>query len=204
MPVYESPLLNIGLPPAKVIPGSYLLGLYTCLLGTDYLLLRHQLPLSKRIIRTSIVAVHAAVPLYVISPLQGNNVAFAAVPWFLASYSAYLPTEHLGWKEWIKALSSTVIDSSGPAKPSESGWKVIRGVTKLAALLLLVDRLLPANPKLIFQDPYFSLPSLLNTFLFGTKAYLILGTSDILAGIVELVSGKRIVDLFDAPYLATR
>ncbi|KAI8362825.1 hypothetical protein BD560DRAFT_404215 [Blakeslea trispora] len=204
MPVYESSLLNIPLPSPKVVPGSYLLGLYTCMLGTDYFLLRHQLPIGKRIIRISIVAAHAVVPLVIISPFQPNNVAFAALPWFLASYSAYLPSEHLTMKQWIKALSQTVIDSSRPAKPSEGFWKLVRGVTKLVALTVLVDQWLPSKPQEIFQYPYFSTTSFINTFLFGVKAYLILGASDILAGVVEIVSGKRIIDVFDAPYLATR
>lgn len=212
MPLQSSPLLDISLPKPIVLPTAQLAGLYACMLGIDYVLLRHQnkLFISKKTLGAGMTIVHAIVPLAIVSPLQPNNVTFAAVPWFLASYSAYLPTDKFTLTEWIKALYSTIVDRSAIDSDSKTSvnalglLKCLRGAVKLAALYFGVEPFLPTMPDDMLRYPWLSKESLLDTFLFGLKAYLILGMVDVTTGLAQAVTGWRMVDMFDSPLLATR
>jgi hypothetical protein len=207
-----SPLLNINLPDPIVIPAAQLTGLYACMLGIDYILLRNQKKLafiSKNTLRVGLTVVHAIVPLAVVSPLSPNNVTFAAVPWFLASYSAYLPTENFTLTEWIRALYSTIVDRSSDIADKKNVHvqglvKTARGIAKLAILYLGVEPLLPTMPDEMLKYPWLSKKSLSDTFLFGLKAYLILGAVDVTTGLAQALTGWCMVDMFDSPLLATR
>ncbi|KAL9545243.1 hypothetical protein MBANPS3_007244 [Mucor bainieri] len=211
MPLQSSPLLDISLPTPIVLPTAQLAGLYACMLGIDYVLLRHQnkLFISKKTLRAGMTIAHAIVPLAIVSPLQPNNVTFAAVPWFIASYSAYLPTDKFTLTEWIKALYNTIVDRSAIASDSNTSintlglFKCLRGAAKLAALYFGVEPLLPTMPDDMLRYSWLSKESLLNTFLFGLKAYLVLGVVDVMTGLAQAVTGWRMVDMFDSPLLAT-
>ncbi|CAO0796095.1 unnamed protein product [Mucor circinelloides] len=202
---------DISLPKPIVLPTMQLAGLYACMLGIDYVLLRYQnkLFISRKTLRAGMTVVHAIVPLAIVSPLQPNNVTFAAVPWFLASYSAYLPTESFTLTEWMKALYSTIVDRSPIASNSKTSvnvlglLKCLRGVAKLAALYFGVEPFLPTMPDDMLRYPWLSKESLLDTFLFGLKAYLILGIVDVTTGLAQAATGWRMVDMFDSPLLAT-
>lgn len=205
----SSILLDIQLPKPNVLPTVHLTGLYACMLGIDYLLLRNQkkLFISKPTLRLGMTVVHAIVPLAIVSPSLANNVTFAAVPWFLASYSAYLPTEQFTCTGWLKALYNTMVDHSVKEKPRthlQGLMKALRGVTKLAVLYFGVEPLLPSMPDAMLAYPWFSKESLTDTFLFGLKAYLILGGVDVLTGLAQAITGWGMVDMFDSPLLATR
>lgn len=202
-------LLDISLPKPIVLPTLQLTGLYACMLGVDYILLRNQnkLFISKKTLRLGMTAVHAVVPLTIVSPLLPNNVTFAAVPWFLASYSAYLPTEKFTLTAWLGALYNTIVDADNTdiAHVHRLGLvKAVRGMTKLAVLYFGVEPLLPTMPDEMLAYGWFSKKSLSDTFLFGLKAYLILGVVDVTTGLAQAVTGWRMVDMFDSPLLATR
>jgi hypothetical protein len=210
MPVQSSLLLDISLPNPIVLPTLHLTGLYACMLGIDYVLLRnqHRLPISKTSLRIGMTVIHAIVPLAIVSPLQPNNVLFAAVPWFLASYSAYLPTNRFTLSQWIRALYNTIVDRSTPdTKTSihvQGMIKTLRGIVKLAALYFCVEPFLPEYPDAMLKYAWLSRESLLDTFLFGLKAYLVLGTVDVTTGLAQAITGWRMIDMFDSPLLATR
>jgi hypothetical protein len=205
----SSILLDISLPKPIVIPTLQLTGLYACMLGIDYVLLRNQKKLvfiSKNTLRIGMTVVHAIVPLAIVSPLQPNNVTFAAVPWFLASYSAYLPTENFTLTGWLRALYSTIVDPDmNTIHVHRLGLvKTMRGISKLAILYYGVEPLLPTMPDEMLKYAWLSKKSLTDTFLFGLKAYLILGIVDVTTGLAQLITGWRMVDMFDSPVLATR
>lgn len=202
-------LLDISLPKPIVLPTLQLTGLYACMLGVDYILLRNQnkLFISKKTLRLGMTAVHVVVPLTIVSPLLPNNVTFAAVPWFLASYSAYLPTEKFTLTAWLGALYNTIVDADNTdiAHVHRLGLvKAVRGITKLAVLYFGIEPLLPTMPDEMLAYGWFSKKSLSDTFLFGLKAYLILGVVDVTTGLAQAVTGWRMVDMFDSPLLATR
>ncbi|KAI9483830.1 MAG: hypothetical protein EXX96DRAFT_156246 [Benjaminiella poitrasii] len=206
-----SPLLDITLPKPIVIPTLHLTCLYTCMLGIDYVLLRYQnrLAISKQMLQLGMTVTHGLVPLAIVSPFQPSNVAFAAVPWFIASYSAYLPTERFSLKEWIKALYGTIVDHSPLANKSTSNatlglWKSFRGITKLTILYFGIEPLLPTMPDDMLRYKWLSSESLKDTFLFGLKAYLVLGIVDVTTGLAQAMTGWRMVDMFDSPLLSTR
>lgn len=208
---FSSPLLNINLPDPIVIPAAQLTGLYACMLGIDYVLLRNQQKVaflcSKNTLRVGMTVVHALVPLAVVSPLSPNNVSFAAIPWFLASYSAYLPTENFTLTEWIKALYGTIVDKNAAETKNvhvQGLVKTLRGVAKLSVLYFGVEPLLPTMPDEMLNYPWLSQKSLSDTFLFGLKSYLILGAVDVTTGLAQASTGWCMVDMFDAPLLATR
>ncbi|KAI7904213.1 uncharacterized protein BX663DRAFT_504321 [Cokeromyces recurvatus] len=204
-----SPLLDITLPKPIVIPTLHLTGLYSCMLGIDYVLLHYQdkLVISKRTLRLGLTVLHGLVPLVVVSPFQPNNVAFAAIPWFLASYSAYFPTKHFTLTEWMKALYGTIIDDSPLTDKSTNTklgvWKTLRGLFKLGALYFGIEPLLPNKADEMLRYSWLSKESLIGTFLFGLKAYLILGVVDVTTGLAQTMTGWRMIDMFDSPLLAT-
>lgn len=210
MPLHSSPLLDIALPKPIVLSTIQLAGLYACMLGIDYVLLRYQnkLFISKNTLRVGMTVIHAIVPLAIVSPLQPNNVTFAAVPWFLASYSAYLPTENFTLTEWIKALYNTIVDRTPTNSKTNVNVlglvKTLRGIAKLAVLYFGVEPFLPTMPDDMLRYPWLSKESLLDTFLFGLKAYLVLGVVDTLTGLAQAATGWRMVDMFDSPLLSTR
>lgn len=210
MPIHSSPLLNIDLPSPIVIPTLHLTGLYACMLGIDYVLLRHQdkLYISKSTLKASMTVIHAIVPLGIVSPYLPNNVGFATIPWFLASYSAYLPTSQFTLKEWIKELYSTIVDRTpvAPEYPIKRMglMKCLRGIAKLSILYFGIEPLLPIMPDEMLDYPWFSKQSLLDTFLFGLKAYLVLGGVDVTSGLAQAVTGWRMTDMFNNPLLSTR
>jgi hypothetical protein len=208
MPIHSSPLLNIDLPPPIVLPTLQLTGLYACMLGIDYVLLRHQdkLYISKSTLKASMTIIHALVPLGIVSPYLPNNVGFAAVPWFIASYSAYLPTAQFTMKEWIQALYSTIVDRTPVEYPVKRMGllKCCRGIAKLSILYFGIEPLLPTMPDAMLEHPWLSAESLIDTFLFGLKAYLVLGGVDITAGLAQAITGWRMVDMFNSPLLSTR
>ncbi|CEP12961.1 hypothetical protein [Parasitella parasitica] len=181
------------------------------MLGIDYILLRYQnkLYISKKTLGIGMTVIHAIVPLAVVSPLQPNNVAFAAVPWFLASYSAYLPTERFTLTEWIKALYGTIVDRTPIAPGGKTNvnalglLKTLRGVAKLVIMYFGIEPFLPTMPDDMLRHPWLSKKSLTDTFLFGLKAYLILGVVDIITGLIQAATGWRMVDMFDSPLLST-
>ncbi|KAG1502297.1 hypothetical protein G6F46_003081 [Rhizopus delemar] len=201
----SSPLLNLRLPDPIVIPALPLTGLYVCMLGTDYILLRYQRTVSKTQLRVAITTAHALVPLVVASPSSPANVAFATVPWFVASYSAGLPLDTFSVKEWTRAIFETVIDRS-PVEGNvyvQGLVKTGRGILKLLILVYGVQPLLPSRPDLMLRYPWFSKTSLIHTFLFGLDAYLIMGFLDMAAGVVQVMTGLKMEDMFDSPFLAT-
>ncbi|KAI8968536.1 hypothetical protein BDF20DRAFT_186956 [Mycotypha africana] len=210
MPIYSAPILNVDLPKPIVLTSSQLTGLYALMLGIDYVLLRHQdkLVISKSTLRLGLTVTHAIVPLAVVSPYLPNNVAFAAVPWFIAAYSAYLPTEEFTLTEWLRALYNTVVDHPLMTSDKDNRTlglkKVFRGVGKLTFLYFVIEPLLPAKPDDMLKYAWLSKESLLSTFLFGLKAYLILGGMDVLMGFVQCFSGWCMQDMFDSPILSTR
>ncbi|KAI9252505.1 hypothetical protein EDC94DRAFT_620738 [Helicostylum pulchrum] len=204
----SSSLLNITLPNPIVLPTLQLTGLYACVLGLDYILLRNQNNLvfiSKNSLRIAMTITHAIIPLTVVSPLSPNNVTFAAVPWFLASYSSYLPTQEFTLKEWLRSLYDTIVDREADHHNIQrSGLiKAGRGLLKLAVLYFGIDPLLPTMPDQMLQYPWLSQKSLMDTFLFGIKAYLVLGVVDVTTGVAQAVTGWCMVDMFDSPLLAT-
>ncbi|CEI95141.1 hypothetical protein RMCBS344292_09340 [Rhizopus microsporus] len=202
------PLVNISLPDPIVIRPLPLTGLYACMLGTDYLLLKyqHKVPISKQKLRVIISTVHAAVPLAVVSPSSPANIAFALLPWFIASYSAFLPMEKFTVKEWLRSVFETFIDRS-PSKGEDVrklGFaKIIRGTIKLITLTSLVIPAIPSDPEYILKKPWLSKESITTTFLIGLDAYLIFGAADIIAGAIQTVSGQKMEDMFDSPFIAT-
>lgn len=205
----SSPLLDITLPNPIVLPTLQLTGLYACVLGLDYILLRNQNNLvfiSKNSLRIAMTITHAIIPLTVISPFSPNNVTFAAVPWFLASYSAYLPIQEFTLKEWLRSLYNTIVDREvDHHNINRSGLiKAGRGLFKLAVLYFGIEPLLPTMPDQMLQYPWLSQKSLIDTFLFGIKAYLVLGVVDVTTGVAQAVTGWCTVDMFDSPLLATR
>ncbi|KAG1223836.1 hypothetical protein G6F35_004407 [Rhizopus arrhizus] len=202
----SSPLLNLRLPDPIVIPALPLTGLYVCMLGTDYILLKYQRTVTKTQLRVAITTAHALVPLVIASPSSPANVAFATVPWFVASYSAGLPLDAFSVKEWTRAIFETVIDRS-PVEGNvyvQGLVKTGRGILKLLILVYGVQPLLPSKPDLMLRYPWFSKTSLICTFLFGLDAYLIMGFMDMAAGIVQVMTGLKMEDMFDSPFLATR
>ncbi|KAI9276351.1 hypothetical protein BY458DRAFT_505580 [Sporodiniella umbellata] len=190
-----SPLLNVVLPQPIVIHPIPLTGLYACMLGIDTIVQRHSTRSCQKSLKMAIIGAHLAIPLIVVSPSSGANVAFTSVPWFLATYRQRL------WKNrttsWFPkcTLDSRVV--------KEGLWKVGRGVVKLLLLGFCACPLLPQKPDQILQTPYLSWESLANTFLVGSVAYLILGSMDILSGTIQAITGQTVADMFDNPYLAT-
>lgn len=197
----SSPLLNLRLPDPIVIHALPLTGFYACMLGVDCMIARSQTSSLKTPMRIAMAIAHVSVPLVVVSPSSPANVAFAVVPWFIASYSARISTGNLFAQKWIHNSRNDPTYAGNIYK--DGLWKAGRGVIKLLAFAYIVQPLLPSEPDYMLRYPWLSRESLSNTLLFGADAYLIFGFVDILAGIAQAITGWTMEDMFDAPYLAT-
>ncbi|CEI93900.1 hypothetical protein RMCBS344292_08125 [Rhizopus microsporus] len=204
----QSPLLDITLPPPVILPYTQLILLYTSVIGIDLVLLRNdkRLPLSPIQLRLALACIHAILPLIFVSPNRPLNVLYAAVPWFVVSYSAHMPTDQLTPIAWIDTLIKIMVE------PNDNHTNRIRcrgaatsclGILKWSFMHLFIDPLLPHRTLFALYYPWLHPMSLIYVILYGVKAYCLLGIVDIFMGLEQVVTGWNMVQLFNSPILAT-
>lgn len=208
----KPPFVDISLPPAIILPIVQLVLLYGVELGIDFYLLYNERHFKKCIspkqLRIGMAISHILIPLIFTSSSPPLNMMFAAIPWFLATYSAYMPTEDLTLEKWIYTLFKVVIVddelSNGESKIRYRGLsKFSLGLFKLAFMNIIVDPLLPRRLEYTLEYAWFNPISLIYTVIFGIKAYCLLAIVDIITGAEQALFAWNIIDLFDSPILST-
>jgi hypothetical protein len=209
------PFIDISLPPAIVIPSLQLVTLYCIVLGIDFYLLRHEghfnSVISPKQLRISMALIHTVIPMIFISKHPPFNILFAAVPWFMASYSAHMPTDQLTIKKYIHTLFKVTINDDDEEALSHKTRRIrckgvakfSLGLFKFAFMRLFINPLLPHHAEYALDYAWFSPMSLIYTVLFGVKAYCMLGFVDLVMGIEMAVFAWNMVDLFNSPIIAS-
>ncbi|KAI8356755.1 hypothetical protein EDC96DRAFT_515355 [Choanephora cucurbitarum] len=204
-----SPFIEISLPPAYILPKPALISLYISLAIFDLILLRYQHVVSPKAVRWCMVVIHILVPMIVISDNPPLNVLIAATPWFLATYTASMPSsENLTLIGWIKALLQIVIDREVEPKSDTlirlGGLKKMAlGIMKVSFLHLAVDPMLPEYTQEALAYPWTHPMSMFYTILFGVKGYCMLGVVDFFIGVEQTLFAWNLVSLFHSPILAS-
>ncbi|KAI9023847.1 hypothetical protein CLU79DRAFT_700843 [Phycomyces nitens] len=216
--------IDILLPEPFYLSSSSLFCLYTAVIALDYLTLLNEkkLPITPTKLRLIITAVHIVLPLIFITHSIKTNLFFAGIPWAVASFTACLPLDKITLSDWAWAQTSVLLDPS-VATPSNATIreiyntatsqalaarmhgiaKVLRGFAKLMGMKYILDPLLPLDPSSVLSLPWFSKTSLIMTVLFGVKAYLTIGMTDIGLGFTQFILGIPLIDIFNSPILAT-
>lgn len=209
----KPPFLEISLPPAIIIHAIPLTLLYALILGVEVYILSNEQHFKKYIsskqLRLAMATVHIAIPMIFITGNPPFDLLFATVPWFLASYTAYVATDQLSFVQWVQAMLEvvTITDdelSADKKKIRLKGLsKLSMGIFKIAVMHIVVNPLLPRRPEYALEYPWFSVESLFYTALFGIKAYLLLGLLQIYMSLCQIVLGITVVELFDSPIIAS-
>ncbi|GAA5805797.1 hypothetical protein HPULCUR_011323 [Helicostylum pulchrum] len=208
----KSPFIDISLPPAISLPVTLLASLYASVLGLDFYLLRHERLFRKVIsptqLRIAMAIVHAVIPLVFVCKQPPLNVFFAGAPWLLATYTAAIPTENLTMEKWVHTLMQVVIEQ----RPEETDDRKIRykgvakislGIFKLVFMHLFVDYFLPRHVEYVLEYSWIHPVGIFYTFLFGLKAYCLLGVIDLLMGVEQTLFAWNMIDLFNSPIIAS-
>lgn len=208
----KSPFIDISLPPAIILPVTLLASLYAGVLGLDFYLLRHERSFRKIIsptqLRIAMAIVHAVIPLVFVSDRPPLNVFLAAAPWLLATYTAAIPTENLTMEKWVQTLMQVTIEQ----RPEETDDRKIRyrgvakislSIFKLVFMHLFVDSLLPRHVESVLEYSWIHPVGIFYTFLFGLKAYCLLGVFDLLMGVEQTLFAWNMIDLFNSPIIAS-
>ena len=209
----KPPFIDVTFPPAIILSKSTLLGLYTSVVAMDFYLLYHERQLKNYItptqLRLGMAIIHSIIPMVFISNNPPLNIMFAAVPWFLATYSAHMPTEDLTLEKWICTLFRVTIKEDTNVINSNSSIrykgisKFSLGLFKLAFMHTIIDPLLPHRSEYALNYAWFDPMSLFYTVLFGIKAYCMLSFVDIIMGIEQTLFAWNMVDLFESPVLSS-
>jgi hypothetical protein len=144
-----------------------------------------------------------------ISSYPPANILFAAAPWFLASYSAHMPTKDLTVEKWARAIFKITIDeqsanTTNPFKIRVQGLaKIALGIFKIAFMHLFIQPLLPHHAEYALDYAWLHPMSLIYTVLYGIKAYCMLGTVDVFMGTEQALFAWNMVQVFNSPILAS-
>ncbi|CEP12956.1 hypothetical protein [Parasitella parasitica] len=207
------PFIDIPLPPAIILPAYALILLYAIVITADFYLLRNERFLvasgiiTPKQLRIAMAVVHVLIPMVFISSHPPSNILFAAAPWFLASYSARIPTDRLTVETYIHTLFRVTVDDrddfvSKTKVRTKGAAKMALGVFKIAVMHLMIDPLLPRHPDYALEYAWSSPMSMIYTVLFGVKAYCLLGVVDVFMGAEQLVFAWNMVTLFNSPILS--
>ncbi|KAI8645080.1 hypothetical protein BD408DRAFT_412212 [Parasitella parasitica] len=207
----KPPFIDIPLPPAIILPAYALILMYSIVATADFCLLRNERCLASFVtpkqLRIAMAIVHAIIPMVFISSHPPSNILFAAAPWFLASYSARIPTDQLSVEKYINTLFKITVDD-GNSLVSESkvrtkgAAKIALGIFKIAFMHLMINPILPRHPDYALEYAWNSPMSMIYTVLFGVKAYCLLGAVDIFMGAEQLLFAWNMVTLFNSPILS--
>lgn len=205
------PFIDITLPPAIIVSPYQLTVLYSAVLFVDYYLLSNErsLRLSTKHLRLVMTIYHIMIPLIFISNNQPLNIVFCGAPWFLAAYSAQIPSDKLTLQSWPDAMMALSREENTDeqytlTKIRLKGASVIAlGIFKLVFDKLCVESLLPNHAEYALEYSWLNPMSWFYTFLFGLHAYCLLGTIEIFLGLQQLVCGWKMVEINNYPLLST-
>ncbi|KAI9264984.1 hypothetical protein BDA99DRAFT_507384 [Phascolomyces articulosus] len=218
------PWIDITLPEPIILSYFQLILFYFTLLLIDYILLSNErrIPMRAVQLRVTMAIVHATIPQFIVSNHVVANLFFAAMPWFMLTYCATLPLEHISIQEAYDSFMTIMIDQERLQKIDNGKekkkitihsarketlkygcTKILRGVIKWIFLFRCIEPLLPENNSYLLSLPWFSWKSMELTLLYGIKGYCFLGIVDIGMGIEEIVLGTPLVDLFDSPIISS-
>lgn len=208
----QPPFIDITLPPAIVLPAFTLISLYVVVGAIDFFLLRNERHVASimtpKQLRIGMAVVHILIPMVFITSYPPANVLLAATPWFLASYSAHMPTEELTLQRYVYTIFKITIDDdehqpiSNTKVRVKGAAKMALGVFKIAFMHLMIDPLLPRHPDYALEYPWYSTASMMYTVLFGIKAYCMLGIVDVFMGLEQLLFAWNMVTVFNSPIIA--
>jgi hypothetical protein len=205
------PFVDIALPPAHILPAHKLILLYSATLLFDFILLRNEYHVNKVIspfqLRFAMAIYHIIIPMIYISSYPPANILYAAGPWFLASYSAHMPTEDLTAEKWVRTLFKITIEDEQGTNTSKIRLqglsKIALGIFKIAFMHLFINPLLPHHAEYALDYPWLHPMSLMYTVLYGVKAYCMLGIVDVFMGVEQSLFAWNMVPLFNSPIIAS-
>ncbi|KAI8882737.1 hypothetical protein K501DRAFT_250774 [Backusella circina FSU 941] len=208
---YDSPILNITLPPAITIPTIPLTLLYGGLLTLDYFLLRYdsKLPINPTHLRIIIGLYHFIIPFCIDSPYAVGNISFMLQPWASTAQIVYLSQTKTSLTEWIPKMIkiATFQDTQAALPPNEIRKKglikVARALVKYTVMKCVVDWILPNHYSLVLRFPFYNPFSLVMTYLFAVRIYCMMGVTDFVMGIIQTLFAIPFHDVFNNPFWAS-
>ncbi|KAI7869335.1 hypothetical protein BDF14DRAFT_1783955 [Spinellus fusiger] len=214
--------ISINLPDAIIltVPATFLLYTTTTSCGLWALYKKKSIPISPWKLRATVAIFGFCVPLVFLSSSIVFNLSFGSLQWFILGTGCYLPTHNLSYFQWVRGIFPALSYAPSPAlvdgdknthanTASSTGDVRInglvtmgRGFTKLALAYCFAEPLVKKDVEHYLALPLFSIESIVSTFLFGAKTYLVFASIDIMLGLCQTLTGIPMVDMFDSPILS--
>lgn len=170
---------------------------------------------------------HIIIPFLVGSKVHALSTLFISWPWFIASVGSrtsirfkdkQLKVEkqsHLSYKEWMKSVAiegltrNQDVQANGDPRIKkqirfEGMKRVVTCASTIAAGHFFLNPFLLEHPEDFLKFPWYSLHCVYYGFLIGFKGYTLFLSNDLTLGVVQILTGVRLMHLFNKPFMTTR
>lgn len=223
------PLINIPVPGPVLLldlfPHTFFC--VVIVLVDYYLCCRTSMPYAK--FKPWYVTFHLLLPFLIGPTNHGLTTPFTVAPWFVASVGAFcsqkykhqqlkdetIPSSPQPLLSWLKSIGVEGFALKSDQQPN--GTTLTHGQVRREGLIRFVGVIfvmtvgsLFLTPFLLedynefFTFPWYSTQCIYYGFLMGLKGYTLMISNDILSSIIQMVTGYRILAVFNRPFLATR
>ncbi|CAO3704039.1 unnamed protein product [Rhizopus stolonifer] len=182
--------------------------IYTISLYIDYYIICHSC-ITYQKYKYGLMLFHLVLPL-IFSPVQPAYItSYIAYPWFMTALGTYVVKVHkqsTSFQTWFKSIvleGLTDLKPSGETAQFGAARKVLNVVSGLAFAQVFLNPLLPLDPHVLCQYPWYSTKSMYYSVLMGFKGYMLMNCSALCLAVIQLVSGIDTIQVFNRPFLAT-
>lgn len=220
------PLIDIPIPGPFILLGIFPLTLlYIAIVCFDYYLYcQTSIPYQKY--KNWHCLFHVLIPFIFSPKLHQLSTVFQAFPWFVASVGAYssqlykyqqlkLDGPPQSFKAYLISIGIEGLAQQPNRQPNgttltkrqvriEGLRRLLNDVIAMALASKFLTPLLLQDPNTLFSLNWYSMQCIWFGFLMGFKGYTLMLCTDIGLAIGQIMSGFRILHVFDLPFLASR
>lgn len=214
------PLLSLDILPLVII---YVIGV----LFDYYLYCRTSISYEKY--KNWHRLLHVSIPFLIAPKNRSVYTPFIAFPWFVASVGAYASQKYKyrqlkgdisastpqTLSSWLKSIGVDGFAQRSDRQPDgatltnkqvrmEGVKRTIQVIFVMAFGSHFITPLLLQDPATMFTIPWYSARGIYYGFLMGVKGYTLMVSNDILSSICQIVTGYRVLEVFNKPLLSTR
>ncbi|KAI9251655.1 hypothetical protein EDC94DRAFT_287563 [Helicostylum pulchrum] len=214
------PLINITVPGPVLLLDLFPHTLfYVVIVLVDYYICcRTSIPYAK--LKSWYISFHVLLPFLIGPTHHGFTTPFTVAPWFVASVGAFCSQKYKHQQTsspqpflcWLKSIGYEGFvqqqrndDTTSSSEVRMEGLKRCIGVVFVMSVgNVCLTPLLLEDYNEFFKLRWYSMECIYYGFLMGLKGYTLMISNDILSSVGQMVTGYRIVPVFNKPFLATR
>ncbi|KAI8077090.1 hypothetical protein BDF21DRAFT_422039 [Thamnidium elegans] len=224
----SKPLINIPVPGPVLLLDLFPHTLFyiVIVLVDYYLYCRTSIPYQKY--KTWYTLFHILLPFLIGPSNHGFTTPFIAAPWFVASVGAFCSQKYKdrqikdetikspqSFLSWLKSIGIEGFTQKSDQQPN--GTTLTYNQVRMEGLIRFIGVIFVMTMGSIFLTPFlledyndfftfpwYSTQCIYYGFLMGLKSYTLMISNDILSSIIQIVTGYRVLPVFNKPFLATR